>query len=374
MKRTVRRALALRLAGAVLAAAAVALPLAVAQPAVQRQSAETKMAEQVYKNVTRLKGKPADQLLPAMQYISASLGVDCAFCHVPGKMDLDDKPAKRTARAMMAMTASINKESFGGRQQVGCYSCHHGSTHVSSVPPVLESDAPVHAPPAAPPATSGETPTADRIIDKYVAALGGADAIRKVTSRVEKGAILANGTEMPIDVITKAPNKRMTITHSPDGDSITAFDGSVGWMGSAGRPPRQMTAAESAATGLDSEFYLALRLKEIFPQIRRARPEEIGGVECETLMAAAQGRPPVRLYFDKNSGLLVRVVRYADTPFGRLPTQIDYADYRDVDGMKTPFRWTLSRPAARFTIQIKEAQANVNVDDAKFAKPSGELK
>src|SRR5579885_194322 len=142
MKRTVRRALALRLAGAVLAAAAVALPLAVAQPAVQRQSAEPKMAEQVYKNVTRLKGKHADQLLPAMQYIYASLGVDCEFYHVPGKMDLDDKPAKRTARAMMAMTASINKESFGGRQQVGCYSCHHGSTHVSSVPPVLESDAP----------------------------------------------------------------------------------------------------------------------------------------------------------------------------------------------------------------------------------------
>jgi hypothetical protein len=214
----------------------------------------------------------------------------------------------------------------------------------------------------------------DAIVEKYVAAVGGADAIRKVSSRVMKGKILAGGSETPIDLITKAPNKRISINHMGSGESYTAFDGTAGWMGNTGRPAREMSAAESGAAGLDAEFSLALRLKEIFPQLRRGRPEEIGGVECETLNGTAPGRPAVRLSFDKNSGLLVRMVRYAETPVGRNPTQVDYADYRDAGGVKIPFRWTLSRPNGRFTIQLSEVKVNVPVDDAGFTKPAGNVK
>ena len=82
------------------------------------------------------------------------------------------------------------------------------------------------------------------------------------------------------------------------------------------------------------------------------------------------GKPPVKLYFDEESGLLVREVRYADTPLGRNPTQIDFADYRDADGVKVPYRWTVARPGGRFTIQVDQMQQNVPVEDAKFAKPA----
>ena len=337
------------------------------------QAAASKPAEEVYKNIVQLKGMPADQLGPAMQFMSASLGVECTFCHVAGKMDSDDKGPKRTAREMIAMQAAINKESFRGQLQVTCYSCHRGAQRPVNSPPVLDSDAaPRPAPAPMTPAASASAPvTPDQIIDKYVGALGGADAIRKITSRVMKGTIVAGGNETPIELFTKAPNKRISISN---GQSYTAFDGTSGWMGNTGRPAREMSAAESEAAGLDAEFSLALRLKEIFPQLRRGRPEAIVGVECETLNASRPGRPPVRLYFDKNSGLLMRMVRYAETPVGRNATQIDYADYREMDGVKSPFRWTLSRPNGRFTIQVKEAKNNVAIEDAKFAKPNGEVK
>ena len=333
------------------------------------------MAEQTYKNITALKGTPADQLVPTMQFMAASLGVECSFCHVQGKPDADDKNAKKTAREMIAMTMMINKTSFNGRLQVSCNSCHNGHERPAAVPPVLDSDAPPAHPTAATsaaaPTASGAAPAADDIIAKYIAAVGGADAMHKVNSRVMKGVILAGGTESPIDVVTKAPNKRITTSHNGDNHSITAFDGTAGWMGSVGRPARDMSAAESAASGIDAEFYLALRLKEIYPQLRRGRPETVNGVECEVLNGAAPGKPAVRLYFDKKTGLLQRLVRFADTPVGRNPTQIDYADYRDADGVKIPYRWTLSRPNGRFTIQIKEVQSNAPVDDSKFVKPSG---
>ena len=320
------------------------------------QNAAPKTAEEVYKNIVQLKGTPADQLLsPAMQFITASLNVECSFCHVQGKMEADDKPPKNIAREMIAMTMAINKNSFNGRQEISCYSCHHGAEHPSSVPPVRDSD--VAEAEAKTPAPNGATPTVDEIIEKYVAAIGGPDAMRKVTSRVETGSIKVGENSIPIEVITKAPNKRVSITHtSSGGESFTAFDGTAGWLGSTGRPAREMTAAESGASGLDAEFYIGLRLKEIFPKLRRGRNEEIGGVEYYTLSGTAPGRPAVRLYFDQKSGLLMRMVRYAETPVGRNPTQIDYADYRDADGVKIPFRWTLARPNGRFTIQIAEVK------------------
>jgi photosynthetic reaction center cytochrome c subunit len=331
------------------------------------QTPDVKTAEQAYKNITQLKGTPADQLVPAMQFISSSLGVECSFCHVQGKPEADEKAAKKTARDMMAMTAMINKASFGGRTQVTCYSCHHGSERPGSMPPVLTSDAPAHTEAKAAPATSA---TADEIIEKYLAAVGGADAIKKLNSRVMKGTILAGGSESPIELLTKAPNKRISITHNASGESYTAFDGTAGWMGNSGRPAREMSPAESEAAGLDAEFSLALRLKEIFPQFRKGRSEEINGADCELLIGTRPNRPPVRLYFDKSTGLLMRLVRYGETPVGRNPTQIDYADYRDAGGVKIPFRWTLARPNGRFTIQIAEVKTNVPVDDDRFAKPA----
>jgi photosynthetic reaction center cytochrome c subunit len=353
---------------------AVLLACAIAPHTGFAQAASVKTAEEVYKNIVQLKGTPADQLQPAMQFIAASLGVDCAFCHVQGDFAADDKGAKKTARTMMAMTAMINKEAFRGRQQITCETCHRGSTRPVSTPPVLEADAaPKPATPPAP-AAGAAAPTADQIVEKYIVAVGGEEAIRKVTSRQAKGVIIANGTETPIELFMKAPNLRLSISQNPSGGSYTAFDGSAGWMGSTGHAAREMSSAESWAAGIDAEFALPLRLKEMFPQLRRGRTETVNGAECEVLTGTAEGRPPVRLYFDAKSGLLVRLVRYADTSMGRNATQIDYADYRESGGIKVPFRWTLSRPIARFTIQLSEVKSNVAIDSAKFAKPAGEIK
>ncbi len=350
------------------------------------QATEVKTAEQAYQNITQLKGTPADQLGPAMNFISASLGVECGFCHVPGKPEADDKPAKKTAREMMAMQAMINKESFRGQRQVTCYSCHRGSVRPVNMPPIETSAAPAPpAPPAAPP--TGQQPTVDSIVERYITAVGGADAIRGISTRVMKGVIVAGGVQTPVEVIAKAPNKRISIVHNaaigtdkaPDApgranDNITAFDGKAGWMGNSGKPARDMSEPESEATSLDAEIALPVRLKEIFPQLRRGRPEEIKGMQCEVLNGSGPGRPSVRLYFEPKFGLLVRMLRYAETPVGRVPTQIDYADYRAVGNVVFPHQWTLSRIGTRFTIQISEASENVLVDDAKFAKPAGNVK
>jgi hypothetical protein len=100
-------------------------------------SSTPKKTEEQFKNIQVLKGIPADQLVPGMQFIAASLGVECQFCHVEGAFDKDDKKPKETARKMMAMMFAINKDNFDGHRDVTCYSCHRGSSLPVAIPVVM---------------------------------------------------------------------------------------------------------------------------------------------------------------------------------------------------------------------------------------------
>jgi photosynthetic reaction center cytochrome c subunit len=216
----------------------------------------------------------------------------------------------------------------------------------------------------------GATPTADQIIDKYIQAVGGAEALQKITSRVQKGTATVGQSTFNVEVSSKAPNKRISVVSTPNGENITAYDGHTGWMGAGGRPPREMTAQEDEAINFDATFYLPIELKKMFSQLRVRPSPKIGRTEVYLVIGSNPGQPPVRLFFDRVSGLLMRTVRYAETPLGRNPTQVDYAEYRTDSGIKLPFQWTIARPLGRFTIQIAEIHQNVPIDDSKFDKPA----
>jgi photosynthetic reaction center cytochrome c subunit len=332
-------------------------------------------AEEQFKNIQVLKGIPADQVIPGMQFISASLGVECEFCHVQGALEKDDKKPKQTARKMMEMMFTINQENFDGHREVTCYSCHRGSTDPVGTPPVMAED----LKPSVGEAKKSEGgraetneangPTGDQLLDKYLRAVGGAAATDKVTSRVMKGTITFGDRNVPIDIFSKDPDKRVSVTHTPDGESVTAFDGHDGWLGVPGRPVREMHGPDIDGAAMDADLHFAAHLKGMFSEVQVRGTEKIGDHDAYFVVGRRVEQTPLRLYFDAQSGLLLRLIRYGETPFGRMPTQIDYADYRQVGEVKIPYRWTLARPSGRFTIQLTEVKQNIPVDDAKFAKP-----
>jgi photosynthetic reaction center cytochrome c subunit len=341
--------------------------------AAPQSAAAPKLAEDQFKNIKVLKGVPADQIFPSMQFITASLGVECEYCHVREGQKLvfekDDKKTKVTARKMMEMMFAINKDNFEGHREVTCYSCHRGAADPVAIPLVAIEDAkPEPEPSKAPGDAKPVLPPADQLLDKYLGAVGGDGALQKVTSRVEKGKIDAGGHQLPIEVYAKAPDKRLSVTHLPNGESITAFDGKQGWLGNPGRT-QMMSPAENAAARIDADLYFAAHVKTLYAKFTVVPGEKIDGHDTYLVLGRNEGQPPLRLYFDQQSGLLLRLVRYAETALGRMTTQIDYADYRDADGVKIPYRWTLARPGNRFTIQIDDVKQNVPVDDAKFAPP-----
>jgi photosynthetic reaction center cytochrome c subunit len=358
---------------------AVAMVAARAQsPAAPAQSSaptSVPMAEQQYKNIKVLKGIPADQIIPAMEFITASLGVECEFCHVRKERGLafekDDKKPKEIARKMIEMAIAINKDNFDGKKEVTCYSCHRGAAHPVGTPLVaVEGEKPASMEDHDKKPDASALPSADQLFEKYLSASGGADAVNKITSRVQKGTISGFGDQhFGIDIIAKAPDKRVSTMHMPGGESTTAYDGNAGWLSFPGRPVHMMNAGESAGARIDADFHLPVDAKSLRNNWKPAPGETIDGHAMNVLVGQTEGQPPLRLYFDAQTGLLVRLIRYTETPLGRLPTQVDYADYRDADGAKVPYQWSISRPGNRFTIQVEQLQQNVPVDDSKFVAP-----
>jgi photosynthetic reaction center cytochrome c subunit len=348
--------------------------LARAQAAQQDGAAPKKTAEQAYKNIQVLQAIPADELIPAMQYITVALGVRCDYCHVQNQFEKDDKPEKHTARKMMQMMFAINKDSFNGHRDVTCYTCHRGAAKPVATPiiaGITGTPAPVPNPApatASPPAAS--LPTPDQVLDKYVAAIGGADTVQKITTRVAKGTLeTSQGFHAAVEIYRKAPDKSLTIVHTPNGDFMQGYDGTTAWTQNPRGQVQEQTGAALENTKRNADFYRDLHLKQEFSRFLVAGIEKVGDREAYLVLARAAGRPPERLYFDTQTGLLLRWITATDSPLGVTPTAIELEDYRDADGTKVPFVERNVRPDNSNNFKFDDVQTNVPIDDARFAKP-----
>jgi len=339
------------------------------------------MAEDVFKNVRVLRGISVNEFMGTMGVFSAALGMSCADCHAGDDSSwanyaLDTLEKKRTARRMVLMMAAINKANFGGRQVVTCYSCHRGSNR----PKVTPSLAALYgAPPPEEPddvlERDPKAPSADEILDKYIQALGGAQRLANLTSFVAKGTSVGygpEGQERPVEVFAKAPAQRSTIIHTLDGDSTTTYDGRGGWIAAPHRPVPvlALTGEDLDGVRLDAELSFPARIRQVLSGWRVGFPATIDDRKVQVIQGTSAGGTLATLYFDGESGLLVRLVRYADSAVGPLPTQIDYADYREVSGVKMPFRWTVTWLNGLETVALSEVQRNAPIDAAKFARPA----
>jgi photosynthetic reaction center cytochrome c subunit len=343
------------------------------------QAPRPQMAEDVFKNVQVLKGIPVDEFMDTMGMISASTGMNCVNCHASDGTTswdkfADDTPLKQTARRMLLMVNNINKENFKGVRSVTCYTCHNGIQRPKVVPSLLvQYGTPLEDPNEVLvfPNTGGPSP--DEIFEKYFQALGGKQKVANITSFTAKGSYAGYDTDQvksSIEIYAKAPNQRSVVVHTPFGDSVRTYDGQAAWVASADKPLPLMSLTGGNLEGAKVEALstFPIQLKAGFNQWR-VSVAAIEGKTVRVLQGTNPRQPPVNLYFD-DSGLLVRFVRFVDTAIGRIPTQIDFSDYRDVEGVKVPFRWLWTWTDGQSTIELSEIKLNVPIDPVRFGKPA----
>lgn len=338
------------------------------------QTPQEKTVEQVQKNIQVLQGLPQSQLIPVMNFISSSLGVRCTFCHVnnAGQWDFpsDAKPEKGTAREMIKMVQNVNKTTFRGNTEVSCWTCHRGRTHPESVPPLpVPVSAPAPAPsPGASPSPTPAAPTADQVLAKFAEAVG---TTAQLKSRSIKGTWLMSSGASPAYELLEAPDRLFMSLNTRQGTFQRGFNGTIGWE-QAARGMRDLTAEELAFMRRSQSLFDTLRLKEQFSRLTFAGRDKIGDREVLVLRGTNTANKREHLYFDVQTALLMRRIVFTPTPIGVIPEQIDYEDYRDVEGIKMPFTIRVSSvdPNLTSTRQFTEIKINVPVDEVKFNKPA----
>jgi len=340
------------------------------------------MAQDAFKDVQVLKGISVKEFMETMGFFAASLNANCTTCHgedsgVGWDKYADETPLKQTARKMILRVNSMNKNYFGGTRALTCYSCHHGVLDPKLTPNLAEQySSPPPEDPDFIPAQAPGAPAPTALLDKYIRALGGAQKLATLTSFVAKGTYqgYADDTKYPVEIYAKAPGQTAQILHEDGGDSSWICDGRSAWVAQpqAETPVTVLALTAGDLDGAYVEAKLAFpgQVKQMLVKWRTGPPVEIDGRERTVVEGTSPGGNGVKLYFDPKSGLLVRMVRYTNLPVGLIPTHIDYADYRDVSGIKMPFHLTKTWVDGRAIIELSSIQANVPIDAAKFAKPA----
>jgi hypothetical protein len=340
--------------------------------------APEKTVEQTKKNIQVLTGLPDSQLVPVMNYMGSSLGVKCTYCHVnkDGKWDFpsDEKPEKGTAREMIKMVQGINKANFKGNPAVGCFTCHRGRTEPVRVPqlPIAAPTPFAEAAAEASPTPRPSPPTADQILAKYTEALGGAPAIEKIKTRSMKGTWLTpNGISLGYEVYQTAPDRIYTVLNTPKQGVIErGFNGIVAWEKGA-RGLRELEGVELFQLKRYPDLFHDIKLQGQFTRVAFGGRDKIDGKDVYVLRGLGIDGKGERLFFDAQTGLLLRRITSTPTIVGLIPEQVDYEDYRDVDGLKLPFtiRVTSIDSFYNSTRTFTEIKLNVPVDETKFNKP-----
>lgn len=364
------------------------------------------MAPDKYKDIQVLTDVPADQLDVTMRYFMAATGITCAGCHfrdpTTNALVFDrDARGKSTARQMISLVKTVNAGNFGAR--INCGTCHAGRNQPAGLQPAqMMTDAEIAAmaaqmaaqaareaagpgsdrgaPPQAGPGGRGNQPPpppVDDVINKYLDALGGQAAVAKVTSRVITGTVTNRLKQSMAFTIEEKGDKFHEAIASSPAPMAVGFDGAAGWTQN-GDQASDLTGFPLQQALRMADLGLSLHFKDRYTTVTAARPTRLPastpgaqGVAVNVL----QGQTPAQyltdsFYFDATTGLLLRRRLVTRTGVnGSLVEQYDYADYRDVNGVKMPFEITHSNWNALDTFKVAGIKANPNIGDGTFAKP-----
>ena len=343
------------------------------------------MAETVFKAVAVLRGIPVDEFIDTMGMFAAATAKDCTGCHSSDILDGNPgafaipTPMIQKARAMVVMMNAINATYFGGQKRVSCATCHANSASPENVPNMaIQYGEPVYNPNSMQyiPASGGNAAQIDQVFTNYLGALGGAQRLAGVTSFTATGTYAGWDTglsEVPVEIVAKAPGQLTTVAHRTEGDSVWTFDGRNGWRVTVNSAvPFTLPLTRGNLTDLRLEAMVALApasIRQAFSKWEFSKGIIDTERAVQILRGTNEGQPPVNFYFD-NAGLLVRMMHWSDTAVGSLATQYDYSDYRDVGGVRRPFRWVKTSTINQVTVVLKDVRPNVAVDAARFAKPT----
>src|ERR1700723_2805121 len=218
-------------------------------------------------------------------------------------------------------------------------------------------------------------PTGEQVLDRYVQAIGGRAAWMKLNSRVSKGTIeipAMNNLSGTVEIHEKAPNLMLAVINLGGAAFEQGFDGNVGWSDNPRDGLRELSGGELDDARREANFYHAVELKKNYTKMTVTGIEKVDDHDTYAVEATRAEGAPDRIYFDTQSGLMVRSVNQRNTSDGVTEFTADVDNYTEVDGVKLPFTVRQTSASAAFIIQFTEVHHNLQLTDSQFAKPPAE--
>lgn len=327
----------------------------------------TETAGKKFKNIKVLNEMPAEQMGKVMNMMSASLGVNCNFCHFENDFAKDGNEHKDIARDMLKMTFELNKNYFESRPEINCNTCHQGRPHPSNGFPL----SPNFREPR--PVQPEKKPSVEEILAKYETALGGKINLLKIISREIKAQRLEpDGKTFEAETLWQKGNKLSVQTVYPSkeyGDYIVKeiFDGASARKFGNGSEIK-IKPDEAEAIKREAELFANPNLQKIYTKLEIFRLEKIDGREVYSLNARTNSDQNERLYFDVQTGFLIRRTASTPTVLGDHVFQVDYQDYKNFGGVNLPTTVKFAVPQIYWTRKILEVKNNIVISDEKFSK------
>ena len=220
-------------------------------------------------------------------------------------------------------------------------------------------------------AAADDLPKAETILDKSIEATGGKAAWQKIHNEVSTGSMSVGGMQGTATIYRAEPDKNYTeITFEGIGKMTQGSNGKIAWSNSAMQGPHVKEGDEKESALLEGKFDGELNWRAQYPKVETVGMETIGGKDCYKVILTPKSGNPITRYYDKQSGLMQKMVITVKGPMGEVTMESLLSDYHKEGDILVPHRLTNKAMGQEFVINIDKIQYNADIPPSRFDTPA----
>ena len=227
-------------------------------------------------------------------------------------------------------------------------------------------------PAEAKPAVTTKLPSAAEVVEKYIKAIGGREPLKKQKSRYQTATVELSpiGLKGTVETFARSDDRLFVkTTLAGIGDILVGYDGQKAWTVNPIQGNRVQEGKELLQMKRTAMFAREISFDKLYTAMRVRGIEPVGDRQAYVVIGSTDGLPDDVMYFDTETGLMLRSDSITIAPEGEQAITTFYEDYRVVEGTKSPFKIRAKTPAFEINTVVTEIKYNVPVDDTKFTQP-----